>query len=99
VFFKSEENIFYLKNELCYFFLPTFGFFLLQIIQFFSLKQEKQLIRPHKQKCFSKQKKIVKKSYAIFFLHFGHTEIHTRPTNSSPISELADKFVAHLMSN
>jgi hypothetical protein len=43
--------------------------------------------------CFSKQKKILKTSYAIIFLHFGHTEIHSWATSLSPWSELGDKLV------
>jgi hypothetical protein len=38
-------------------------------------------------------------TYAIFFLHFGHTEIHSLPTILSPWSELGDKLVAHLVLN
>jgi hypothetical protein len=38
-------------------------------------------------------------TYAIFFLHFGHTETHSWPTSFLPWSELGDKFVAHLMPN
>jgi hypothetical protein len=35
-------------------------------------------------------------TYAIFFLHFGHTEIHIWATSLSPWSELGDKLVAQL---
>jgi hypothetical protein len=31
--------------------------------------------------------------YFIFFLHFGHTEIHSWALGLSPWSELSDKFV------
>jgi hypothetical protein len=38
-------------------------------------------------------------TYASFFLHFGHTEVHSWPTSLLPWSELGDKFVAHLVPN
>jgi hypothetical protein len=38
-------------------------------------------------------------TYAIFFLHFGHTEIHSWATSLLPWSELGYKLVAHLVLN
>jgi hypothetical protein len=35
-------------------------------------------------------------TYAIFFLHFGQTEIHIWATSLSPWSELGNKLVAQL---
>jgi hypothetical protein len=37
-------------------------------------------------------------TYAIFFLHFGHTEIHSWATSLSPRSELGNKLVGLVMS-
>jgi hypothetical protein len=36
--------------------------------------------------------------YFIFFLHFGHTEIHSWAIGLSPWSELGDKLVGQVTS-
>jgi hypothetical protein len=85
VFFKPEENIFLnLKKSYAIFSCVIIGFFLRHVIRFFLLKQEKQLLLPPLSRTKLAFFKLIenlffkKKNPAIlFFLHFGHTEIHS----------------------